>query len=298
MLKPQDSPFLTIPVEIRLIIYSHLIPQTLKTASPTLSPLSKIIPIGHENEAPLAHTPPDGKPMLSLRILDPDIPSPISSNLSTLHRTKFFIRTGRFRARTMKTTYICTNTPEDLDTSILKVCRQTHAEASEMLYGTYTWEFDTHVEAIPAFLADLTARSRDCVKRVSFIKRALAYDRSSDLCEWESATSALSSLPSLCLLDLGIVAGMPGRGWPENSPVWSERDLAVMVQVLDWKGLEWLRDVTAIKIRKGGRVEVRAVMKNCPDVRDSEMLGFWVGVSRSLVEGGFGEWAGELIMAD
>ncbi|QDS75551.1 hypothetical protein FKW77_005656 [Venturia effusa] len=297
MSKPQESLFLTIPVEIRLIIYSHLIPQTLKHAAPT-RPSPATIPTGHENEDPHAHPAPDGKPMLSLRILDPDIPSPLSNNLSTLHRTKFFIRTGRFRARTMNTTYTCTNKPQDLDVSILGVCRQTHAEASEVLYGTYTWDFDTHVEALPAFLGDLTSRSREAVKRISLVKRALAYDRSSDLCEWESATIALSSLPGLRVLYLGIVAGMPGRGWPETTPIWSKGDLEMMVRFLDWKGLEWLRDVAGVRIQEGGRVDVRPVMENCPDVRDSEMLGFWVGVSRSLVEGGFGEWARELIMAD
>lgn len=166
-----------------------------------------------------------------------------------------------------------------------------------MLYGTYTWEFDTHVEAIPAFFEDLTAQAREGVKRVSLVKRALAYDRSSDMCEWESATSTLSLLPGLRVLDLGIVAGMPGRGWPEYTPVWRKRDLEMMVQVLNWRGLEWLREVTTIQVQKGGRVEVRPVMENCPDVRNSEMLGFWVGVSRSLVEGDFGEWARGLIMA-
>jgi hypothetical protein len=197
----------------------------------------------------------------------------------------------------MNTTYICTNLPEDLDTAILGVCKKTHAEAVGMLYGTYTWEFDTHVEAIPAFFGDLTRHALQCVKRVSLVKRALAYDRSSDLCEWESAASTLSMLlPRLRVLDLGIVAGMPASGWPDI-PVWSKRDLEMMVSVLAWRGLEWMKDVAAIQVEKGGRVDVRAVMENCPDVRNSEMLGFWVGVSRSVVEGGFGEWARGLIMA-
>lgn len=197
----------------------------------------------------------------------------------------------------MNTTYICTNLPEDLDTAILRVCKKTHAEAVGMLYGMYTWEFDTHVEAIPAFFGDLTPHALQCVKRVSLVKRALAYDRSSDLCEWESATSTLSTLlPGLRVLDLGIVAGKPASGWP-NIPVWSKRDLDMMVSVLAWRGLEWVKDVAAIQVKNGGRVDVRAVMENCPDVRNSEMLGFWVGVSRSVVEGGFREWARELIMA-
>lgn len=72
----------------------------------------------------------------------------------------------------------------------------------------------------------------------------------------------------------------------------------MMVRFLDWKGLEWVRDVAGMKVHRMGRVDVRAVMENCPDVGDSEMLGFWVCVSRSLVEGGFGEWARGLILAD
>jgi len=197
----------------------------------------------------------------------------------------------------MNTTYICTNLPEDLDTAILGVCKKTHAEAVGMLYGTYTWEFDTHVEAIPAFFGDLTPNALECVKRVSLVKRALAYDRSSDLCEWEGATSTIATaLPNLRVLDLGIVAGMPGSGWPDI-PVWSRKDLDVMVRMLGWRGLEWVKDVATVQVKKGGRVDVRAVMETCPDVRNSEMLGFWVGVSRSVVEGGFGEWARDLIMA-
>jgi hypothetical protein len=295
-----ESSFLLIPIEIRLMIYSYLIPQSNTSSPPRPSPPT--LDLGHplnwsaQDDEPLPARTSD-KPILQIRMLDPTTAHPMTSTIPNLHRTKLFIRTGRFRARTMSTTYVCTNLPSELDVSILMVCKKTHFEAVGMLYGSYTFDFDTHVEAIPPFFSDLTEHARHCVKRVSLVKRALAYDRSSDLCEWASATSYLaSSLPSLRLLDLGMVAGKPATGWPDV-PVWNKEECEMMARVISWRGLEWVQDIREIRIKEGGTVNVRPVMENCPPVRDSEMLNFWVGVSRSLCEGGFGEWVTDMVLA-
>jgi len=198
----------------------------------------------------------------------------------------------------MSTTYVCTNKPANLHVAILKVCKKTHDEAVGMLYGTYMFDFDTHVEAIPPFFTDMTEHARRSVKRVSLVKRALAYDRSSDLCEWASATSFLATeLPALQLLDLGLVAGKPASGWPDV-PVWNAMECGMMARITKWRGFEWVQDVHEMKIAEGGKVNVRPLIENCAPIRDSEGLGFWVTVSRSLVEGGFGEWVKSLVLSD
>jgi hypothetical protein len=94
----------------------------------------------------------------------------------------------------MQTTYTAANNP-GIEPAIMATCKLIHAEASEVLYSSYTLDFDTHVEAIGAFLADLTPLAKGFVRSVSLVKRATPYDREFDRCKWGTATSALCHLP-------------------------------------------------------------------------------------------------------
>ena len=215
--------------------------------------------------------------------------------LPKLRRSNCLIRTGRFRGRTMQTTYTTTNNP-GISAAILSTNRRIHDEAVEVLYGSYTFDFSIHVEAITPFLADLTNEARQCVQRVGLVKRALPYDRDFDCEEWRTATSCIaSSLPHLRHLDLGVVAGKPGQegnlngGWDDVED-WTRHDFETWTR-RGWMGLEWVRDLAKIQATE---VSVRAVIEHCPQPK-SEMMVFWVGISKSVVEGGFGEWIKELI---
>ena len=108
--------------------------------------------------------------------------------------------------------------------------------------------------------------------------------------------AALSTLPCLRTVHLGLVAGRPGPdGW-DGVPVWSKGDFEQMVRWRDWSGFEWVRELAGVKVREGGDVKVRAIVEHCP-VPSSEGMMVWLGVSRN-VEGGFGEWVRELVLED
>jgi hypothetical protein len=194
----------------------------------------------------------------------------------------------------MQTTYTASNNA-GIEPAMLATCKLIHAEAAEVLYTSYTFDFDTHVEAIGAFLSDLTPLSKSFIRSVRLVKRATPYDREFDRCEWSSATNALCCLPSIRALHLGVVAGKPGPdGW-DGVPVWTKEDFAMMVKWRHWAGFEWVGELARVQLRKGGDVKVRAIVEHCP-IPESEGVAFWVGVSRN-VEGGFGAWVKELILS-
>jgi hypothetical protein len=266
----EESPFLNLPTEIRLMIYNYLLVPSTSTPSKKPSPSTRV---------------------LRMRMVDPAEASFHWLNFvfPILQRTKCLMRTGRFRGRTMQTTYTVTNNP-GIHASILSACKKTHAEGVEVLYGSYMFDFSTHIEAIPPFFSDLTPAAQHHFKRVGIVKRALPYDRDFDCAEWRTATYYISVLPSLRVLDLGVIAGKPGAdGWDEVQE-WSRHDFECWTK-RSWSGLEWVKDLARIKVKE---LNVKAIVEHCPPPM-SEMMSFWVGVSKSVDEGGFGEWVGALM---
>jgi hypothetical protein len=192
----------------------------------------------------------------------------------------------------MQTTYTAMNNP-GIEPAILSTCRQVYAEAAEVLYSSYVFDFDAHVEAVGAFVGDLTPFAKSYVRSVGIVKRATPYDRDFDRCEWSVATQALCSLPSLRTLHLGVVAGKPGpNGW-DGVPVWSRADFEAMVKWRGWAGLEWVRELVKVRlVSERKEVNLRAIVEHCP-LPSSEGMLAWVGVSRN-VEGGFRDWVNNL----
>ncbi|KAF2432789.1 hypothetical protein EJ08DRAFT_647879 [Tothia fuscella] len=259
------SPLLELPVEIRLMIYQYLL---VPSGSPSTSKQANI----------------------NLRLIDPT-EEPIEWSkavLPTLRRSKCHIHTGRFRGRTMQTTYTTNGNPK-IHAAILATCHKLHSEGAEVLYGNNTFTFGTSVEAITPFLEDLTSASKSHIKRLSLTKRALPYDRDFDSAEWHTATSSISThLPTLTILDLSIVAGRPATGY-DDVIEWIKEDFECWTK-RTWAGLEWVKDLARCSAKI---VNVKAEVEHCPPPT-SERMQFYVEVSKS-VERGFGEWVRELI---
>jgi hypothetical protein len=189
----------------------------------------------------------------------------------------------------MQTTYTSTNNP-GIHASILSVCQRTHIEGAEVLYGSYAFDFSTDIEAIPPFISDLTDIAKHHLRRLGLVKRALPYDRDFDCAEWRTATYYIASMPEIRVLNLGVIAGRPGpNGWDDVQD-WSRHDFECWTK-RSWSGLEWVKDLARIRTKK---VNVRAIVEHCPPPM-SEMMSFWVGISKSVDEGGFGEWVGSLM---
>lgn len=297
------SPFLRLPPEIRLQIYSLLVlPQKATYLLPSWDRLHKSTPdyFDYDAKSPADASTPSlanlKNPVLMIRTLDPvHFLDHYAAPADPPRRTVYSVRCDRFRSACRRTTYHCVNNPRlESNLAILRANKQIHAEAAELLYTSYTFDFDTHIEAIVAFLSDLTPWARSCIKSIRLTKRALAYEKEFDRCEWQHALRYLSSALSLRRLHLGVVAGRPGpHGW-DRIPRYSAEYFRQM-RLDGWmgEGMEWLQYL--LEIRGLEHLGVRAVVEHCPPVTSSGAMARYVRFSAS-VEGGFGEFLrGEMV---
>jgi hypothetical protein len=195
--------------------------------------------------------------------------------------------------------------------SLLAINQQIHAEASKVLYSTYCFSFHTSIEAAVPFLSDLTPLARSHVRHISFTKKALPYTKEFDRAEWstlcefialhhEAALTPDPDIPnalgfSLRTLHLNVIAGKPDTGWDAITPI-TATDFSSMTRMRrDWGtggvfggvDLEWAEQLMEIKGVK--KLNVKALVEHCARPV-SEKQAFWVAFSKSVAEGGFGDW--------
>jgi hypothetical protein len=181
-----------------------------------------------------------------------------------------------------------------------------------VLYATYCFSFHTNIEAAVPFLSDLTPQARSHVRHMSFTKKALPYTKEFDRAEWsslceyialhhEAARSPDPAVPdalgfSLRSLHLNVVAGKPDTGWDTITPITAADYTTMMRMSREWGAgggvfggmdLEWAEQLMEIKGLK--KLSVQALIEHCARPV-SEKQAFWVAFSKSVDEGGFGEW--------
>ncbi|KAK3619312.1 hypothetical protein LTR56_024123 [Elasticomyces elasticus] len=291
------SPFLRLPVELRLQIYSLLVlPRSHTDLLPSFQKVHSSTQDyydydkkAHNSERPATADLSD--PRLLIRTIDPDsYRRRYPDSRPTPARTKYSVRCDRFRSACRSTTYHCVNIPRIEDhMAIMRTSHQIHADY-------YTFDFDTHVEAIVPFLSDLTPYARSCIRSIGFVKRALAYEKEFDRCEWSNALRYLTASASgihLRKLDLGIVAGRPGEnGWARIAPYSADY---FRQSRNDGEEMEWMQYL--LEMQGLQELEVRAVVEHCPPATNSTAMARYVRFSAS-VEGGFAEFLkGELLVA-
>lgn len=286
MTDPQTlPPFLRCPLEIRLQVYRHLL---VDTPAP-IAALSNLASVQHPDyyEYEKLETPPTPDASIARVLCFRNVDHTYFSAETQAHRrlrSSYKIRSDRFRNRCVDVTYHCVNTP-DIHPAILGVSRQLHEEAARLLYTSYAFDFDTHVEACAPFLGDLSAHARGFVRRISVVKKALPYDKDFDRCEWSSMCKYLAEHVSLAALSLGVVAGKPAVGWDlfEQIPP-DEFHLLVTKHRRD--EMQWVRDLLEIKGLQ--RLDVRPCVEHCPAPGSNAMM-FFVAFSAS-VETGFTDY--------
>lgn len=288
-----QSPFLRLPTEIRLQIYSLLVlPRQPSDLLPSYEKVSSSSQDYFDydkkqfgTDRPI--TADLSNPTLLMRTIDgvrycqrygPTKPR------GTHIRSTYKIRADRFRSRCMDTTYHCVNNPRiEGQLGILGTNKQIHAEAAEVLYGSYTFDFDSHVEAIIPFFNDLTPFARGCIKSVRFVKRAWAYDKEFDRAEWNSAMRYLTSANSginLRRLDFGVVAGRPGpNGW-DRIATYTPQDFKLLKEA---EGMQWMQYLLEIKGLQ--KLDINAVVEHCPPATTSTALANFVRFSASIETG-------------
>lgn len=304
----EPSPFLRLPPELRLQIYSLvLLPSQPSDLLPDyarvqLSAQDAFDYDKRQRGTDRLATTDLANPTLLIRTIDSTQHSALSRNETAAQqeqdqkpkqrRTVYSVRGDRFRARTMPTTYHCVNSARLAGrnaAALLSLNRQVHAEAAAVLYGGYTFDFDAHVEAVLPFLRDLSPLARAAIKGVRFVKRALPYEKEFDRAEWAAAVNGLASSEvglRLRRLEVGVVAGRPGAmGW-EGVQRYKEGDFGVLCE---GEGMEWTAPlIELIKTMKGRglkELEVAAVVEHCPPASNSGAMERFVRFSASVDDG-------------
>ncbi|RDW89043.1 hypothetical protein BP6252_01075 [Coleophoma cylindrospora] len=234
---PSESPFMRIPCEIRLMIYDYLFDDK-----------------GHD--------------VLEIRNTNPD-----SYHRSFHHRTGYRI-VGQGRSR--PTTYRLV-TDAELHTSILRVTRKIHEEASHRLYSNHMFGFGKDVEAIVPFCSDLTPQTRCLIPGMSLFKRGSVYCRDYDRCEWSSVCEYIKEHMQIRTLRLVVEGGRPSLGW-ESLPRYSVADFKTL-SLVNYEPLEWVWELLTIKgIQK---LDIIPDIHHCPPSHSSAMA-FFAAFSSSI----------------
>ncbi|CZT15781.1 uncharacterized protein RCC_01615 [Ramularia collo-cygni] len=281
------SPFLRLPVEIRLQIYGLLVlPRDQSHLSASYEKVTASAQDYYDyDKNDLANR---ANPTLCIRTIDP-LRYPMRYPADRPHlRGSYSVHGQSMRFRCMSTTYHCVNIPKiQPNLKIMGVNKQIHNEVAELLYSGYTFDFDTHVEAIVPFLADLTPFARSCIKSIRIVKRALAYQKEFDKCEWNGAMRALTDPNcgiSLRRLELGVVAGRPGENGWNDVATYCARDFDLL---RTQEGMEWIPTLLGVAGLK--ELDVHAVVEHCPPGTSSSAMANYIRFSAS-VDGGFREW--------
>ncbi|KAK8157108.1 hypothetical protein IWX90DRAFT_391324 [Phyllosticta citrichinensis] len=319
---PNPSPFLRLPTEIRLMIYELL-----------LLPGTADVPLPRNKNTVTAQDSQDNaddpnplvpRRTLQIRTIDPQhVHKHLSTNKSrstrpTYHTRSTAIGASRFSTSgTQPTTYtLRTNPGLQGATGLLGTCRLVHEEAAAVLYSSYAFDFDTHIEAVEPFLSALTPVARRSVTRLALVKGALPGEKEWDRAEWKSACEYMARelRREELVLELGVVAGKPkSRGRRESNPDAGEDDDGAADGDSDsdsggdgWDGVpeltalagidfEWVEQLV-VALRGCRDVRVRAVVERCAPPGANEMVAFWVSFSKS-VERAFRVWLRSMMMA-
>ena len=266
------SPFLRLPTEVRLIIYELLLVRpTDAQDAPIQTSSAKILPAAPDyynyEDSGSGSVIPTTRFSHTLKIRTED-PQSYAQRQTQHRRSQFMIRSDRFRARCMHTTYHLVSNPS-LHPSILCANQRIHAEAAETFFSRYTFDFDTHVEAIVPFFSDLTPIARSCVRSIRLVKRALPYEKEFDRAEWSHAINYIAENVPVRQLSLGIIAGKPsGVGWANVSP-YNEMDFHFLKEM---DGMEWVQDL--LNINGLERLDVNAVVEHCPPPMSTAMARY------------------------
>ncbi|CBX91092.1 hypothetical protein IAQ61_002553, partial [Plenodomus lingam] len=317
------SPLLRLPLEIRFMIYEYLLlPSPTPWTGSGIS-IGNLVPDFHTYYSEDTNNDPF---TLSVRTIDPWLG--VQGSRAWRRRSMYHIRSGPFLASSTPTTYRVLLSPYTAHLrytvpSLLALNQQIHAEASKILYATYNFSFHTSIEAAIPFLNDLTPIARSHIRHLSFTKKALPYTQEVDGAEWArlcdyiashhaaashaftNPTPFTSPMPSgqhdsalgfqLHTLDLNIIAGKPDFGWHEDTAPVTASDFPALMRMRKECGdgrpsgvdLEWVQQL--MRIRGLRAMTVKALVEHCARPVSEEM-GFWVAFSRSVEEGGFGEW--------
>ncbi|KAF2148210.1 hypothetical protein K461DRAFT_271745 [Myriangium duriaei CBS 260.36] len=257
------SPFLRLPVEIRLHIYSYLLQPALTYDTPDDS----------------LHNLDPATPTIHIRTQEPRA----FCTLNTTLRHRFIVRD--FRGRAIPTTFTLEPRP-GLHVSILATSKSIHAEAAAVLYGANAFDFSSCIEAIVPFFSLLSDATRARVRTLSIAKRPQCYDKEFDRAEWEAAMEFVAGEMKVQRLWLALMTGRPaanlyadlGPGIVSNPYADGEWEVLLGVE-----GFEWLRHLLGIDGLK--EIKLSVVEGHCPPPVSMGLERFMVAIFQGTILG-------------
>ncbi|KAH9214924.1 hypothetical protein DL95DRAFT_389216 [Leptodontidium sp. 2 PMI_412] len=141
--KQDIFPILSLPLELRLKIYSYILPprhHNIVTSIPPTNFFYNTSTISNQTSYPFGHSAPLG---------------PTGTPLSVPYKVL------------TKNTHTSYPHPS-ITTALLRTCKQIHAEAEPVLYGCEesVWDFGVHLEALRGFWGERSAVARESVRNV------------------------------------------------------------------------------------------------------------------------------------
>jgi hypothetical protein len=230
----EQSPFLRIPSEIRLMIYGLLFND-------------------------------HGQKVFEIRNDDPEA----YKRRNPHQRTGYRILGRDLNRQSRPTTYrLITET--EIHPSIMGANRKIYQETTHLLYANRCFSFGRDIEAIVPFFSDLTKHTRSLVHEISLLKQGSVYSREHDRCEWSAVCEFLRENMQLGSLKLVVEGGRPSLGW-DGLPEYSAADFKTLSNV-KYEPLEWVWELLSIKgIRN---VIVSSEIHHCPPSHSSAMAFF------------------------
>jgi hypothetical protein len=229
-----ESPFMRVPSEIRLMIYGLLFNdkdnQTLE----------------FRNESAQQYKERTSALRTSYNVLGQDLGR--QSRLTTYHLIS----------------------DVEMHVSIMRVSRKIYEETAHTLYSTHSFGFGRDVEAIVPFFGDLTLQTRPLIREISLVKQGSVYSRDYDRCEWTEVCKFLRDNMRLRKLHLVVEGGRPSMGW-DGLPTYSAEDFRTLSKVRH-EPLEWVWELLTIKGIQ--HLEIGAEIRHCPPSHSNAMAFF------------------------
>ncbi len=228
-------PFLTIPPEIRILIYQYLLGT-------------------------------DGQ-----EIVVRNVPRSEAAKLDFKcnRRSRYHVLERTFSPSSYETTYY-QQTPHKLYPAILGVNRAIREEASHFLYSTRSFDFGNDLGAVVPFFEDKTDATRGLVSNITIHKKAFTGMSGCNSHDWAAICRYLRVVPGIRRLKLVVEAGRPRFHWPGPQTL-SVSDLRLLYAT-QHEVLGWVRDLA--QLTTIDHIEVVADLQPMREPTTSQMLIF------------------------
>ncbi|KAI0841061.1 hypothetical protein F5Y06DRAFT_212653 [Hypoxylon sp. FL0890] len=241
----ETSQLMRVPAEVRMIIYSYLFDD------------------GGHKQLKIQNAGAGKLPKSERRI-----------------RSRYYMLERSFHRRCYETTYRLETDGVSFCASVMRANKKIYEETAHLVYGSHSFDFGPHIEAVEPFLSDLTPASRKLIREISLYKRGPVPPYDYDRGEWRHVCRFLQEHGSIRKLRLTLQGGRPSGAW-EGPEEFTASDLKLLFDIKH-ESLDWIADLTRIKGIE--ELEVLPDIQYCPPPSSTNMIIF-AALSASIERG-------------